>query len=284
MTAPEVGWSLGSNLLVNGDFSAGTTGWTLPSTCFAIDPATPAPNGAASLEMSDSAACGDSTPIAVNSLKVSGGQVYTLSGQIKTEGFIGVNSIAGAMFFLYDFARSPIFNNTTDWTSVTRQHVTVASGKTASLRLQTYDAVPTGNAWFANLSMQQEIPPGLQMFLLYPNYRGLMFSDQSQVASIDLTVTPPAGTSLSSLQVVISATDAGGNIVASQTFTPESTEFTGTLDMKSLPLGTYQVAGILEDSSGNVLIAQSPYAIVKLDASVRAGMKAWIDPDRKSVV
>ena len=278
LTAPEVGWSLGSNLLVNGDFSAGTTGWTLPSTCFAIDPATPAPNGAASLEMSDSAACGDSSPIAVNSLKVSGGQVYTLSGQIKTEGYIGVNSIAGAMFFLYDFARSPIFNGTTDWTSVTRQHVTVASGKTASLRLQTYDAVPTGNAWFANLSMQQEIPPGLQMFLLYPNYRGLMFSDQSQVASIDLTVTPPAGTSLSSLQVVISATDAGGNIVASQTFTPESAEFTGTLDMTSLPLGVYQVAGIIEDGSGNVLMAQSPYAIVKLDASLRAGMKAWIDP------
>src|SRR5208337_4439653 len=112
----------------------------------------------------------------------------------------------------------------------------------------------------------------------YPNYRGLMFSDQSQVASLDLTVNPPAGISLSSLQVEISATDAGGNIVASQTFTPESAEFTGTLDMTSLPPGTYQVGGTIEDSSGNVLMAQSPYAIVKLNASARSGMKAWIDP------
>ncbi|MGA9739148.1 hypothetical protein, partial [Candidatus Binatus sp.] len=194
---------MSSNLLVNGDFSQGTTGWTLPSACFAIDPSTLAPNGAASLEMSDSAACGNPTPIAVNSLKVSGGEVYTLTGQIKTEDYIGENSGAGAMFFLYDFARSPIFNGTTDWTSVTLQHVPVSAGKTASLRLQTYDPVPTGNSWFANLSLQQEIPPGLQMFLLYPNYRGLMFSDQSQVASLDLTVTPAAGTSLASLQVVI---------------------------------------------------------------------------------
>ena len=38
------------------------------------------------------------------------------------------------------------------------------------------------------------------------------------------------------------------------------------------------LAGTLEDSSGNVLMTQSPYAIVKLDASARAGMKAWIDP------
>ena len=81
------------------------------------------------------------------------------------------------------------------------------------------------------------------MFLLYPNYRGLMFSDQSQVASVDLTVTPPAGTSLASLQVEIDAIDAGGNTVASQTFAPTSTEFTATLDMSALPLGTYQLAG-----------------------------------------
>ena len=151
-----------------------------------------------------------------------------------------------------------------------------------SVRLQTYGAITSGSAWFANLSLQQEIPPALQMFLLYPNYRGMMFSDQSQVASVDLTVTPPAGTSLSSLQVVLDATDAGGNIVASQTVTPTSTDFTASIDLSALPLGTYQLSGTVEDSSGNVLMTQSPYAIVKLDASARAGMKAWIDPANRA--
>jgi len=278
LTAPEVGWSLGSNLLVNGDFSQGTTGWTFSSPCFSLDPTTVAPNGAASLEMSQLATCTSFAPIAKNSLAVISGQEYTLSGELMTEDLVGSKSVDGADFDLFGYGRSPIMTGTTDWTTTTVQHLTVPSGVNSSVRLQTYGAVPTGSAWFANMSLQQEIPPGLQMFLLYPNYRGMMFSDQSQVASVELTVTPPAGIALSSLQVVINATDASGNIVASQTVTPELAQFTGTLDMTSLPLGVYQVAGILEDGSGNVLMAQSPYAIVKLGASLRAGMKAWIDP------
>ncbi|MFZ0678374.1 choice-of-anchor D domain-containing protein [Candidatus Binatus sp.] len=282
MTAPEIGGSLGPNLLVNGDFSQGMAGWSMPSGCFSLDPTTPAPNGTASLEMSDSAACNNATPIAVNSLKVTSGQVYTISGQLMTEGLVGTKSYAGAMFDLLGYGRSTIMNGTTDWTTTTMQHVTVPAGVNTSFRLQTYGAITSGDAWFANLSMQQEIPPALQMFLLYPNYRGMMFSDQSQVANVDLTVTPPTGTSLSSLQVVLNATDSGGNIVASQTVVPSSTDFTASIDLGALPLGTYQLAGTVEDSSGNVLMTQSPYAIVKLDASARDGMKAWIDPANRA--
>ena len=250
----------------------------MPSACFSIDPTTPASNGAASLLMSDSAACNNATPVAINSLKVTSGQVYTLSGQLKTVGLVGTKSYAGAMFDLLGYGRSAITNGTTDWTITTLQHITVPAGVNTSVRLQTYGPVTSGDAWFANLSLQQEIPPALQMFLLYPNYRGMMFSDQSQVASVDLTVAPPAGTTLSSLQVILDATDAGGNIVASQTVVPSSTDFTASIDLSALPLGTYQLSGTVEDSSGTVLMTQSPYAIVKLDASARAGMKAWIDP------
>jgi hypothetical protein len=279
LTAPEVGWSLGSNLLVNGDFSQGTVGWKpFPSsTCFTIDSTTLAPNGAVSLEFSNPPTCSH-TPITVNSYSVGGGEIYTLSGQLKTENLVGVNSSAGAVFALTGHARSPILNGTNDWTTVTRPHLSVAAGTISSFRLQTYDQLMSGNAWFANMSLQQEIPPGLGTFLLYPNYRGLMFSDQSQTASLDLIVTPPAGTSLASLQVELDAIDAGGNTVASQIIAPTVAEFTGTLDMSALPDGTYDLLGKLEDTSGNVLMTQSPYAIVKLDASARAGMKAWIDP------
>jgi hypothetical protein len=282
LTAPEIGWSLSSNLLVNGDFSQGTNGWTFPSPCFSLDPTTPAPNSAASFELHDTAACNNATPVAINSFKVASGQVYTLSGQIKTDGFSGSTSTAGAMFDLLGYGRSPVMKGTTDWTSTTLPHLTVPAGKNTSVRLQTYGSVPTGSAWFANLSLQQEIPPALRMFLLYPNYRGMMFSDQSQVASVDLIVTPPAGTSLSSLQVVLDAADVNHNIVASQTVIPTSTDFTASIDLSALPLGTYLLTGTVEDSSGNLLMTQSPYAIVKLDASQRAGMKAWIDPANRA--
>jgi hypothetical protein len=278
LTAPVTGWSLSSNLLVNGDFSLGAIGWSFPSTCFRLDPTTLAPNGAASLELTNPATCSKNPSLAINALKVGGGAVYTFSGQIKTENFNGASPIDGAIFDLFGYNRSLTINGTTDWTSATRQHVTVTAGKTASFRLQTYGTIPTGNAWFANMSVQQEIPPGLETFLLYPNYRGLMFSDQSQAASVDLLVTPPTGTSLDELRVELDAVDANGNTVASQTFTPATAEFTGTLDLTSLPLGSYQVAGKLEDTAGNVLMTQTPYTVVKLDASLRSGMKAWIDP------
>jgi len=68
---------------------------------------------------------------------------------------------------------------------------------------------------------------------------------------MDLTVNPPQGVSEASLQVEIDAVDANGNTVASETLVPQATEFVATLDMSSLPLGTYLVAGKVIDSSGN---------------------------------
>ena len=282
LTAPEVGWSLSPNLLVNGDFSQGTAGWTLYSPCFSLDPTVLAPNGAASLELSNPATCSHLPAIAKNSFIAGGGKVYTLGGQMKTENFLGSSTLDGAIFDLLGSGRSDTLTGTTDWTTTTLQHLSVPAGKNTTVRLQTYGSVPSGNAWFANLSLQQEIPPPLQTFLEYPNYRGMMFSDQSQVASLDVTVTPPSGTSLTSLRVEIDAVDSGGLTVASQTVVPTATEFTATLDLGALPPGSYQVAGKLEDGSGNVLMTQSSYAIVKLDASVRAGMKAWIDPANRA--
>src|ERR1700722_13864134 len=144
LTVPEVGWSIGPNLLMNGDFSQGTTGWTFPRGCFSLDPTTPAPNGAASLLMRDSAVCNNAAPIALSTLKVTSGQVYTLSGQLKTESLVGPKSYDGAMFDLLGFGRSPVTNGTTDWTSATLQHITVPAGSSTSVRLQTYGPVPTG--------------------------------------------------------------------------------------------------------------------------------------------
>ena len=133
----------------------------------------------------------------MNSSSVRAGQIYTLSGQDQDGRFHRRESLRGRDFHSIGYGRSPIINGTTDWTSIDLASMCPSPpARPASFRLQTYDPVPTGNAWFANMSLQQEIPPGLQTFLLYPNYRGLMFSDQSQVASMDLIVTPPAGTSL----------------------------------------------------------------------------------------
>jgi hypothetical protein len=275
LSAPPVPAILGSNILTNGNFAAGITGWSNLATCFAIDPNTLAPDGAATLKMSLSKTC--DAPIAVSS-QVPSGATYTFSGQMMTDGVVSATvPDAGVYVNLYGNSSSPILKGTTGWTTFVNPDVVIPSTQKATdVRLQTYDPVPTGNAWFANISVQPEIPPRLQMFLLYPNYRGLMFSDQSQAVSIDLTVTPPQGTTLSGLQVELDASDVNGNTVASQIF-PAAAEFTGSLDLTALPDGTYSVVGKLEDTSGNVLMTQTPYTVVKLDASARADMNAWID-------
>ena len=277
LTAPEIGGSIGPNLLVNGNFAQAATGWSFPATCFHIDPTTTAPNGAAAFELTNPSTC-YLPAVAVNSFDVPGGAVYRLNGQLKTKDLIGSKTTDGAIFSLFGYARSQVVRGTTNWITVTRPHITIPAGNMSAVRLQTYGSGLTGDAWFANMSLQQEIPPVLQTFLLYPNYRGLMFSDQSQVASVDLTVNPSPGTSLSTLRVELDAFDSTGHTVASQTFAPPSNEFTGTLDMSGLPLGAYKLVGKLKDQSGKLLLTQSAYKIVKLDASARSGMKAWIDP------
>ena len=265
-------------MLPNGDFSLGTIGWTLASSCFSVDSTTPAPNGAASLKLTDPATC-KNAPVASSSLQIPTGQIYTLSGEVKTDSLTNGIVKDGAVLELLGVGRSQSFNGASDWITATLPQLTVAPGVKTSLRLGTYGyPLPTGNAWYANLSLQQQIPPPLQTFLRYPNYRGLMFTDDSQVASIDLTVNPPAGMSLSDLEIEVTAVDTSGATVLSQALTPSSSLSTVTLDMGALPAGSYQVSGKLTDTKGDLLATQSAYTIVKLDSSLRDGMKAWVDP------
>jgi len=75
LTAPETGGSIGPNLLVNGNFAQGATGWSFPATCFHIDPTTTAPNGAAAFELTNPSTCSHLAAVAINSFRVPGGAV-----------------------------------------------------------------------------------------------------------------------------------------------------------------------------------------------------------------
>jgi hypothetical protein len=90
MTA-EAGWSLGPELLVNRDFSQGASGWSFQPNCFTIDPTTPGPSGGASPLFNNPSNCSH-TPIAVNSYKIGGGAVYTISGQLKNATLYGTGN------------------------------------------------------------------------------------------------------------------------------------------------------------------------------------------------
>ena len=78
LDAPETGYSLGPNLLTNGDLRSGLQGWTLNPGCFSLDGI----GDSASLKLQQP--CAEPYPSAKNDLKFPPG-LYTISAEIKTQ-------------------------------------------------------------------------------------------------------------------------------------------------------------------------------------------------------
>ena len=126
----------------------------------------------------------------------------------------------------------------------------------------------------------RELPAPLETFLLYPNYRGMMFSDQSQVARVAIDVNAPADTTMAQLHVVLEVMDSGGKVLLTNRLSsPANGSTVATVDMSSFPLGQYRLQGYLEGPGGKRIFTPSSYTIVKLSSETRAKMKAWIDSD-----
>lgn len=168
---------------------------------------------------------------------------------------------------------------TSDWSPVMKAHAEVADGSVGTFMANAVGPV-AGTSWFKKLFVGREIPPPLQTYLLYPNYRGMMFSDQSQVARVAIDVKPPAEMSAAQLHVALEVTDPAGKVLTTNRLTPPASGSTvASVDMGSLPTGEYRLQGFLEGPGGKKIFTPSSYTIVKLSSETRAKMKAWIDPD-----
>ena len=78
LDAPETGYTLGPNLLVNGDLRSGLQGWTLNPSCFSLEGS----GDTASLRLQQP--CAQPYPSAKNAFKCPPG-LYTISTEIKTQ-------------------------------------------------------------------------------------------------------------------------------------------------------------------------------------------------------
>jgi hypothetical protein len=278
LDALEMGEILGPNLLVNGDLRAGLEGWTLvdPS-CFSLEG-----SGAnASLRMQ--LPCGNQYPYAENAAKCPPG-MYTISADIKTNNTIPPKVRAGARIRLLQLAQNKwsftkAVSGTEDWTTSVKSHAQVVDGGVATLRAEALGQV-TGVSWFKNLFVRRESPAPLETFLLYPNYRGLMFSDQSQVARVAIEVHAPENMTATQLHVGLELMDEAGKVLSAQKLqAPPDGSSVATVDMASLPLGRYRLQGYLEGAGDKRIITQSSYTVAKVSGATHDSMKAWIDAD-----
>jgi hypothetical protein len=120
----------------------------------------------------------------------------------------------------------------------------------------------------------------LKTFLVYPNYRGMMFSDQSQVARVAIDVNAPAGATMAQLRIVLKVMDPDGKVLLTDRVSPPADgSSVATIDMRELPLGPYHLQGYLEGPGGQRFFTPSSHTIVKVSSEARASMKAWIDSD-----
>ncbi len=277
LEAPETGMTLGGNLLINGDFSAGLHGWNTTTPCFRPDSSTRAPNGKPSLKIENPDSCGPFTKIAVNEFVAPPG-IYSIGGEIKTPALTErpKGTVVESQMDLFTDCETGLVNRSADWEEFAGKHCVVAPGTRSPFRLA-IDGNTSASAWFANMYVRKEIPPLVQTFMLYPNYRGYLFADQPQEVRAAVTINRGAYLRREDLVFQLEATRADSEKKTAHAYPSPADDFTATLDFGSLPEGVYHVRARLLDRNGNVLFEQPPYRVVKVDSKAGDLLKAWID-------
>jgi hypothetical protein len=276
LEAPEIESALGENLLINGDFSRGLEGWHASANCFQPDSSIRAPNGKPSLKIENPDSCGPFAKIAVNQFVAPPG-VYSIGGEMKTPSLTeSKKPVVGAQMDLFTACETELVNGGADWQTFTGKHCVVAPGTRSPFRLAV-SGNTSGSAWFANMYVRQEIAPLVRVYMLYPNYRGYLFADQSQEVRAAVSLNPGPDLRREDLVFQLEATRTDSGSKTDHTYKAPADDFTATLDFSALPAGDYQVRARLFGRNGNVLFEQPPYRVVKINSKPGALLKAWID-------
>lgn len=211
--------------------------------------------------------------------------VYRISGWIKTENLAATQGDgvrlclrAGSHPWSAGQGCTSIIKGTTDWVYLEAKSISITQDIVTNF---TFEAVnePDGTAWLEDVKLREELAQPLDVFLLYPNYRGFLFDDQSQILRFDVTVNPPSGTSLSSYRIDgLVVDEASGATLINKNFSAAS-NFVADFNGSSLSLNrTYLVKFRLVRLSDGVSIFEYPsYRISKISGSQRTQMTISFD-------
>jgi hypothetical protein len=202
--------------------------------------------------------------------------LYTVEGWVKTRD-VGTSDPRSGVRLCLD-ARpsanwwhcSEVARGTTDWTLLRVAGIPVRERGSYKVWLGAYGA-PDGTAWFDTVSLTAARKPPLDVYLLYPNFRGMLFDDQPQTVRVAVGVTARGG------RVRLSLVDeASGQARASREY-ETSPSLTAELDAAGLGPGRYLLRTELVDAAGGVTGRYPDYRIVKLPGRARQKMSVWYD-------
>jgi O-antigen ligase len=300
----------GANLLKNPGFEASTgkavDGWrvTLDDTLWAL--ARGGRSGQAALRLGNAGAA-RSIPAADQTVTLDAGY-YTLEGWVKSEGLGGASDRTGVRLCLDGRPRinwwhcTPIARGTSGWTRLARVAIPVEDAGTYRVTVGAYGR-PDGTAWFDDVVLAPMSRPPVESFLLYPNYRGMLFDDRPQIVRVAVAVPSgaaahpsgaaahPSADGLGGARIRVSLVDERGGTVRARREHPAGAAVSAKdggpgpdraplvveLDAASIPNGEYLVRTELVGADGRELFRHPEYRIVKAPARAREKFHVWYD-------
>lgn len=134
----------------------------------------------------------------------------------------------------------------------------------------------SGSAWIDDIELLEQKPLPLSVFLLYPNFRGYLWSSGPQTIRLQVEIGE-ADFLKSKIRVTLKG-QAGNVIRVIEHSGQPSQEI--ELDGSSIPLGNYLLdTELVEAVSGKRLASYPPYRIVKVDDDSRNRLLNYISPD-----
>jgi hypothetical protein len=209
---------------------------------------------------------------------------YTIQAWVRTDGLGTTSPRNGARLCLDGRPRinwwkcTSVARGSTDWTKLERLAVPVQDRGPYRVTIGAYGK-PEGTAWFDDVSVSRVKTPPLDAFLLYPNYRGMLFDDRSQTVRVALSV--PSDAPAAARRIVVALADEAGGAARQQREYPVAAargeRLVAELDARTLAAGEYVVRAMLVDASGEEVFTHPGYRIVKAPATARERMAIWYD-------
>jgi hypothetical protein len=269
----------GANVLRNGGFEtragAGAEGWR-------DDPATGvwsldgnAHGGGTSLRLSG-AERSATIPASEQSVKLAPG-FYTLEAWVRTERLAENDPGSGVRVCLDGRPRLPswtctdVIRGTRDWTRVTLRSLAVREAGAFKVTLGAYGK-PGGAAWFDDVSLAPAARPALDVFLLYPNFRGMLFDDRSQTIRLAVRAGSEA---TGARRVRVSLVDEANGTVVRQRELPAAPSLVAEIDASGLAASRFVVRTELVGEGATRRGAE--YRVVRVSAGARKRFNAWYD-------
>lgn len=214
---------------------------------------------------------------------------YRLSGWIRTQG-VGSGTSNGVRL-QFDFrphtnfwTTTEVISGTRDWTRYELPNLVVSQDATVTVKLENFNNTG-GIVWFDDVRVEEQQAPAVDVFMLYPNFRGMLFDDGPSTMRFDVSVAPPGG-DLSRYRVTGTLRDeASGQVLQSQNYTAAAhfvAEMNGTLMQHGRAyLATFSLVDLSNDQA---VYSYPAYRVSRVPAGARASMNVAFDERNRVLV